>query len=102
MRISRFTRNSTLLVAGWAISLLVSYSCNPRQGKEDQQEDETYVKVVIDSTYYAMNPMDLQFGLPEHPCIQPSKLHPPCPAVQSAALRFHCAAAHPEDPLEGP
>jgi hypothetical protein len=48
-------------VAGWAISLLVSYSCNPRQGKEDQQEDETYVKVVIDSTYYAMNPMDLQF-----------------------------------------
>jgi Asp-tRNA(Asn)/Glu-tRNA(Gln) amidotransferase A subunit family amidase len=61
MRISRFTRNSTLLVAGWAISLLVSYSCNPRQGKEEQQEDETYVKVVIDSTYYAMNPMDLQF-----------------------------------------
>ena len=51
--LGNFRRYFTLLLV-----LGIIWSCN---NKEQALEDDQYVHVEIDSTYYAMNPMDLEF-----------------------------------------
>ncbi len=41
-----------------AFSLLISHSCN---NSSQEQENSTHVNVVFDSTWYVMNPMDIEF-----------------------------------------
>lgn len=56
-RVKLISRNIELL-SGVIIILFFTFSCN-NQKKEN--EKEPHVNVVIDSSYYAMNPMDLHF-----------------------------------------
>ncbi len=45
-------------LAGVIFILFFAFSCD---GQKKENEEEPHVNVVIDSTYYAMNPMDLEF-----------------------------------------
>ena len=54
----RIFGRKTALAAGLALAALIAFSCNNNSPEEG---DESHVNVVIDSTWYAMNPMDLVF-----------------------------------------
>lgn len=46
------------LLHGMIVIVLIISACN---GEKQADQQETAVKIVFDSTYYAMNPMDLEF-----------------------------------------
>jgi len=54
----RLIFKSIEFLTGFLIILLFAFSCKNRN---KEIEEESHVNVVIDSTYYAMNPMDLEF-----------------------------------------
>lgn len=58
MRTTLFTRKGLTAVLGYLFLLLLSFSCKQA---DTEQEGATYVNVELDSTWYAMNPMDISF-----------------------------------------
>ncbi len=58
MNPTRTTLRWSTIIACAAFLLLISHSCN---NSSQEQENSTHVNVVLDSTWYVMNPMDIEF-----------------------------------------
>ncbi len=58
MNPTRTTLRWSAIFACTAFLLMISHSCN---NSSQEEENSTHVNVVFDSTWYVMNPMDIEF-----------------------------------------